>query len=72
MSNKFLTLPKVLMSDFSVPSMVSDLTEIAEAGKFLLESLMFGGAPAPNSLAARARKAFPTTSMCVYFVLLLK
>lgn len=46
-----------------VPSMVSDLTETSESGKFSLESLMFGGAPAPNSLAARARKAFPTAAM---------
>ncbi|KAF9009086.1 hypothetical protein BDQ17DRAFT_1236553 [Cyathus striatus] len=45
-----------------VPSMVADLTESAAAGH-ALESLMFGGAPAPDTLAARAHLAFPTANM---------
>ncbi|KAF8165363.1 hypothetical protein B0H34DRAFT_688919 [Crassisporium funariophilum] len=45
-----------------VPSMVADLTDSLNHGH-LLESLMFGGAPAPDSLAKRARQAFPTATM---------
>ncbi|KAF9476463.1 acetyl-CoA synthetase-like protein [Pholiota conissans] len=47
----------------SVPSMVADLTESSGKDNFSLEALMFGGAPAPDSLAARARQAFPLASM---------
>ncbi|KAF5321030.1 hypothetical protein D9619_001099 [Psilocybe cf. subviscida] len=43
--------------------MVADLTDAAGDGNFALESLMFGGAPAPDSLAPRAHAAFPTASM---------
>ncbi|KAF8974758.1 hypothetical protein BDZ97DRAFT_1775265 [Flammula alnicola] len=46
-----------------VPSMVADLTESSGTGNFSVESLMFGGAPAPDSLAARAHHAFPSASM---------
>ncbi|KJA24659.1 hypothetical protein HYPSUDRAFT_38744 [Hypholoma sublateritium FD-334 SS-4] len=46
-----------------VPSMVADLTESCGTDNFSLDSLMFGGAPAPDSLAARARQAFPVASM---------
>ncbi|KAJ2925118.1 hypothetical protein H1R20_g11976, partial [Candolleomyces eurysporus] len=45
-----------------VPSMVSDLIESSLAGH-PLEGLLFGGAPAPDSLVPRARKAFPTATM---------
>ncbi|KAF8897515.1 hypothetical protein BD779DRAFT_1608102 [Infundibulicybe gibba] len=45
-----------------VPSMVSDLTESSTAG-YPLDSLLFGGAPAPDSLAERARGAFPHATM---------
>ncbi|KAL0949958.1 hypothetical protein HGRIS_009978 [Hohenbuehelia grisea] len=45
-----------------VPSMVSDLSESSLAG-FPLDSLLFGGAPAPDQLAARARQAFPGAMM---------
>lgn len=50
--------------EFSVPSMVSDLTDSAGAG-LSLDSLMFGGAPAPGLLPARAGRTFPTTMMSV-------
>lgn len=43
--------------------MVADLTDASGDGNFALESLMFGGAPAPDSLAARAHTAFPSASM---------
>lgn len=43
--------------------MVADLTESCGTDNFSLDSLMFGGAPAPDSLAARARQAFPVASM---------
>lgn len=52
-------------SRFSVPSMVADLTEMISSSAFSLESLMFGGAPAPDSLPLRARQAFPTAVMLV-------
>ncbi|KAJ3517299.1 hypothetical protein NMY22_g13995 [Coprinellus aureogranulatus] len=45
-----------------VPSMVSDLIESSLVGH-PLEGLLFGGAPAPDSLVPRARKAFPTATM---------
>ncbi|TFK43550.1 hypothetical protein BDQ12DRAFT_184901 [Crucibulum laeve] len=45
-----------------VPSMVADLVNSSVAGH-PLEGLMFGGAPAPDSLAARARTAFPAATM---------
>lgn len=45
-----------------VPSMVADLTE-SSPGEFSLESLMFGGAPAPHTLALRIKQAFPTAVM---------
>ena len=46
----------------SVPSMVTDLTLSTLVGH-PLEGLLFGGAPAPDSLVARAREAFPTATM---------
>ncbi|KDR83762.1 hypothetical protein GALMADRAFT_236121 [Galerina marginata CBS 339.88] len=45
-----------------VPSMVSDLADSSGAGQ-PLEGLMFGGAPAPDSLTTRAKLAFPTASL---------
>ncbi|KAG2015644.1 long-chain-fatty-acid-CoA ligase [Coprinopsis cinerea AmutBmut pab1-1] len=45
-----------------VPSMVSDLIESSLVGH-KLEGLLFGGAPAPDSLVPRARKAFPSATM---------
>ncbi|KJA19908.1 hypothetical protein HYPSUDRAFT_68905 [Hypholoma sublateritium FD-334 SS-4] len=45
-----------------VPSMVTDLTLSSLVGH-PLEGLLFGGAPAPDSLVPRARKAFPTATM---------
>ncbi|KAF5388018.1 hypothetical protein D9615_000396 [Tricholomella constricta] len=42
--------------------MVADLTESSLAG-FPLDSLMFGGAPAPDLLAARAGQTFPNAVM---------
>ncbi|KAJ3516840.1 hypothetical protein NLJ89_g878 [Agrocybe chaxingu] len=45
-----------------VPSMVTDLTLSSLAGH-PLEGLLFGGAPAPDSLVRRARDAFPSATM---------
>lgn len=45
-----------------VPAMVSDLSDSSLVGH-PLEGLLFGGAPAPDSLVPRARKAFPTATM---------
>ncbi|KAJ2915027.1 hypothetical protein MD484_g5364, partial [Candolleomyces efflorescens] len=45
-----------------VPSMVSDLVDSSSAGH-PLEALMFGGAPAPDTLPPRAQKTFPTASL---------
>jgi hypothetical protein len=45
-----------------VPSMVTDLTLSTLVGH-PLEGLLFGGAPAPDSLVARAREAFPNATM---------
>jgi acyl-CoA synthetase (AMP-forming)/AMP-acid ligase II len=45
--------------------MVSDLIESSLVGH-PLEGLLFGGAPAPDSLVPRAREAFPTATMCVF------
>ncbi|KAF9475541.1 acetyl-CoA synthetase-like protein [Pholiota conissans] len=45
-----------------VPSMVTDLTLSSLVGH-PLEGLIFGGAPAPDTLVPRARKAFPTATM---------
>ena len=42
--------------------MVADLTGNVKACRSLA-SLMFGGAPAPNSLAIRAKQAFPIAVM---------
>jgi hypothetical protein len=44
--------------------MVSDLTEGTLVGH-PLEGLMFGGAPAPDTLPGRARRAFPDAIMYV-------
>lgn len=44
----------------SVPSMVTDLTTSNLIG-YPLEVLLFGGAPAPDTLVQRAREAFPTS-----------
>jgi len=44
--------------------MVSDLVESSLAGH-PLEGLLFGGAPCPNSLVLRARKAFPIATLFV-------
>ncbi|KAF8629681.1 hypothetical protein AX17_005617 [Amanita inopinata Kibby_2008] len=45
-----------------VPTMVSDIIESSLAGH-PLEGLLFGGAPAPDSLVPRAQEAFPTATM---------
>ncbi|KAF8906525.1 hypothetical protein CPB84DRAFT_1813777 [Gymnopilus junonius] len=45
-----------------VPSMVTDLTLSSLVGH-PLEGLLFGGAPAPDTLVTRAREAFPTATM---------
>ncbi|KAF6762632.1 long-chain-fatty-acid-CoA ligase [Ephemerocybe angulata] len=45
-----------------VPSMVSDLVDSSSAGH-PLESLLFGGAPAPDTLPPRAQKTFPSASL---------
>lgn len=45
-----------------VPSMVTDLTLSTLVGH-PLEGLLFGGSPAPDSLVARARTAFPKATM---------
>lgn len=47
--------------------MVSDLTESSLAG-YPIESLLFGGAPAPDSLAERARRVFPNAVMSAPFL----
>jgi hypothetical protein len=44
--------------------MVSDLARSSLVG-FPLEGLLFGGSPTPDSLAERAREAFPTATMFV-------
>jgi hypothetical protein len=44
--------------------MVSDLIESSLVGH-KLEGLLFGGAPAPDSLVPRARSAFPGATMYV-------
>ena len=44
--------------------MVSDLIESSLVGH-KLEGLLFGGAPAPDSLVPRARAAFPGATMYV-------
>lgn len=51
--------------------MVSDLTEGTLAGH-PLEALMFGGAPAHDTLPGRAQKAFPDAVMYELIVLLSK
>ncbi|KAJ7924833.1 hypothetical protein B0H13DRAFT_1976258 [Mycena leptocephala] len=45
-----------------VPAMVSDLVRSSLVGS-PLEGLLFGGSPTPDSLAERAREAFPTATM---------
>lgn len=55
--------------------MVSDLIDSSLAG-YPLEGLLFGGAPAPDSLVPRARKAFPSATMyaiisCLEIILIL-
>lgn len=42
--------------------MVTDLTLSSLVGH-PLEGLLFGGAPAPDTLVSRARDAFPTATM---------
>ncbi|KAJ7462329.1 hypothetical protein B0H11DRAFT_2055212 [Mycena galericulata] len=46
----------------SVPAMVSDLVRSSLVG-YPLEGLLFGGSPSPDSLAERARDAFPNATM---------
>ncbi|KNZ81035.1 2-succinylbenzoate--CoA ligase [Termitomyces sp. J132] len=45
-----------------VPAMVSDLIDSSLAG-FSLEGIFFGGSPAPDALAPRAKHAFSTATM---------
>ncbi|KAF9566756.1 long-chain-fatty-acid-CoA ligase [Agrocybe pediades] len=45
-----------------VPSMVTDLI-LSPLAKYPLEGLLFGGAPAPDTLVRRAMEAFPTATM---------
>ena len=45
--------------------MVADLTDSTAVGA-PLDGLMFGGAPAPDLLAKKARQAFPTASVYVF------
>lgn len=47
--------------------MVADLMESSLVGH-PLEGLLFGGSPAPDSLVPRARKAFPTASLWVFYL----
>lgn len=44
--------------------MVADLTDSSIAG-YPLETLLFGGCLAPDSLSSRVKKAFPTAVMYV-------
>ncbi|KAL1673407.1 hypothetical protein EV122DRAFT_294177 [Schizophyllum commune] len=46
-----------------VPAMVSDLLHSPLAG-YPIECLLFGGAPAPESLVERVQESFPGSSMC--------
>ncbi|TFK44712.1 hypothetical protein BDQ12DRAFT_742029 [Crucibulum laeve] len=59
--NRLIKLENVSVAG-GVPAMVADLTESSLAGH-PLEGLLFGGAPAPDSLVPRAQKAFPTATM---------
>ncbi|KAJ7783198.1 hypothetical protein B0H16DRAFT_1495863 [Mycena metata] len=45
-----------------VPAMVADLIRSSLVG-YPLEGLLFGGSPSPDSLAKRAREAFPSATM---------
>ncbi|KAJ7045536.1 hypothetical protein C8F04DRAFT_438255 [Mycena alexandri] len=45
-----------------VPAMVADLVRSSLVG-YPLEGLLFGGSPSPDSLAKRAREAFPSATM---------
>ncbi|KAJ7703176.1 hypothetical protein B0H17DRAFT_92476 [Mycena rosella] len=45
-----------------VPAMVADLVRSSLVG-FPLEGILFGGSPSPDSLAKRARQAFPNATM---------
>jgi len=47
--------------------MVADLAESSLAG-YPLEGLLFGGSPTPDSLVARAARAFPKASMYASFI----
>jgi len=48
--------------------MVADLTDSTAVGA-PLDGVMFGGAPAPDLLAKKARQAFPTASVCAFLQL---
>jgi hypothetical protein len=52
----------------SVPAMVADLLESSLVG-YPIETLLFGGSPAPLALIPRAQNVFPTTNMLVSGVL---
>ncbi|KAG5643164.1 hypothetical protein DXG03_001494 [Asterophora parasitica] len=57
---KIVLTPKWVVED--VPAMVADLTGSSLPGH-LLDGLLFGGSPAPDTLVPRARKAFPSAVM---------
>ncbi|KAJ7647316.1 hypothetical protein FB45DRAFT_893048 [Roridomyces roridus] len=57
--SKIILMPKWDPESGDVPAMVSDLVRSSLVG-FPLEGLLFGGSPSPDSLAERARAAFPS------------
>lgn len=48
-----------------VPAMVSDLMDTSLAG-YSLEGLFFGGSPAPDVLATRAKQVFPNAQLYAF------
>lgn len=49
---------------YSVPSMVSDLVDSSGKG-YPLDTLTYGGAPAPDNLPLRVKRSFPTANASV-------
>ena len=55
-------IPRTYWAALRVPSMVADLIDRAAAGDGIdIDTLLFGGAPAPQVLPDKAKKTFRTT-----------
>ena len=62
MESRRVTLSGADNYEYSVPSMVTELIE-STLDRDALDTLLFGGSPAPDQLPRRAKRTFPATML---------